>query len=113
RSVRAKDQITVLPKASGRVQQVLVDVGAQVRAGDTIAQLESDSPEIAVLQARSNLAAAEAKLATVQAGAKADDVTAAAEALAQQQAKLDSMQAQGRPEDIGAAQAALAAQQAK
>jgi RND family efflux transporter MFP subunit len=111
--VRAKDQITVLPKASGRVEQVLVDVGTSVHAGDTIAQLESDSPQIAVQQAQANVAAAQAKLATVQAGGTADDVTAAQEALAQQDAKLASMQAEGRPEDVAAAQAALAAQQAK
>src|SRR5919205_2605836 len=75
--VRAQNQITVLPKASGRVQQVLVDVGTPVHAGDVIAQLESDSPDIAVLQAQANLSAAQSKLATIQAGAKADDVSMA------------------------------------
>ena len=111
--VRAKDQITVLPKASGRVQQVLVDIGSSVHAGDVVAELEQDSPEIAVLQARANLAAAQAKLATIQAGAKPDDVAAAQEAVAQQQARLDSMLAGGRQEDVAAAQAAVAAQSAK
>ena len=111
--VRARDQITVLPKASGRVQRVLVDLGSRVKAGDVVAELEQDSPEIQVLQARANLAAAQAKLATVQAGAKPDDIAAAQEALAQQQARLQSMQAGGRDEDVGAAQAAVAAQSAK
>ncbi len=111
--VRAQNQITVLPKASGRVQQVLVDVGSAVHAGDAIAQLESDSPEIAVLQAQANLSAAQSKLATIQAGAKLEDVTVAEQTLAQQQAKLAALQAQGRPEDTAAAQATLAAQQAK
>src|SRR5919199_1066505 len=111
--VRAQNQLNVLPKASGRVQQVLVDVGSSVPAGDLIAQLESDSPEIAVLQAQANLSAAQSKLATVQAGARAEDVTVAQQTLAQQQAKLDAMQAQGRPEDTAAAEATLAAQQAK
>src|SRR5260370_4104364 len=85
--VRARDQITVLPKASGRVQQVLVDVGTPVHVGDVIAQLESDSPEIQVLQARANLAAAQAKFATLQAGGKPDDVATAQEALAQPQTR--------------------------
>jgi RND family efflux transporter MFP subunit len=111
--VRARDQITVLPKATGRVEQVLVDIGSTVHAGDVVAQLEQDSPEIAVLQARANLAAAQAKLATIQAGAKPDDVAAAQEALSQQQSKLDSMEAGGRSEDIAAARAGVAAQQAK
>ena len=111
--VRAREQITVLPKASGRVQSVLVDVGTPVHAGDVLATLEQESPEIQVLQARANLAAAQAKLSTIQAGAKPDDVAAADEAVAQQQAKLAAMLAQGRVEDVAAAQAGLAAQTAK
>src|ERR1700687_4596506 len=71
--VRAREQITVLPKASGRVQRVLVDLGSAVHAGDVLAELEQESPEIQVLQARANLAAAKAKLSTIQAGAKPDD----------------------------------------
>ena len=82
--VRAQNQITVLPKVSGRV-----------------------------LQAQANLSAAQAKLETIQAGARPDDVAQVQDALAQQQAKLAGLQAQGRPEDVAAAQAALAAQQAK
>jgi multidrug efflux pump subunit AcrA (membrane-fusion protein) len=35
--VQAKDQVTVLPKSSGRVQRVTVDVGSAVHAGDTLA----------------------------------------------------------------------------
>src|SRR5438105_10410069 len=111
--VRARDQITVLPKASGRVQKVLVDIGSAVHAGDVVAELEQDSPEIQVLQARANLAAAQAKLGTVQAGGQPDDITAAQAGLAQQQARFASMQAQGRAEDIAAAQAGLAAQNAR
>jgi RND family efflux transporter MFP subunit len=111
--VRARDQITVLPKATGRVQKVTVDIGSSVHAGDVVAELEQDSPEIQVLQARANLAAAQAKLATIQAGARPDDVAAAQEAVAQQEARLAGMQAQGRPEDVAAAQSAMAAQNAK
>src|ERR1051326_1752607 len=40
--VRARQQVSVLPKASGRVEQLLVDTGAQVKAGDTIAVLDQD-----------------------------------------------------------------------
>src|SRR3954447_9288216 len=79
--VRAREQITVLPKASGRVEKVLVDLGTPVHTGDVLATLEQDSPEIQVLQARANLAAAQAKLATIQAGPKVDDVAAAQEAV--------------------------------
>src|SRR5258708_7296811 len=84
--VRAREQITVLPKASGRVQRVLVDVGSPVHAGDVLAELEQESPEIQVLQARANLAAAQAKLSTIQAGGKVDDIAPAEEGLAHHQA---------------------------
>jgi multidrug efflux pump subunit AcrA (membrane-fusion protein) len=42
--VRAREQISVIPKASGRVEQLLVDSGAEVKAGDTIAVLDQDNP---------------------------------------------------------------------
>src|SRR5260370_33643073 len=42
--IRARRQISVLPKASGRVEQVLVEVGSQVKAGDTSAILDQDTP---------------------------------------------------------------------
>jgi HlyD family secretion protein len=111
--VRAREQITVLPKASGRVKSVLVDLGSAVHAGDVLAELEQESPEIQVLQAQANLGAAQAKLSTIQSGAKPDDVAAAEEAQAQQEARLSAMLAQGRAEDVAAAQAGLAAQTSK
>jgi multidrug efflux pump subunit AcrA (membrane-fusion protein) len=57
-----KEQITVLPKATGRVQCVLVDVGDAVHTGDLLAELEQDTPSIQLAQARANLEAAQAKL---------------------------------------------------
>jgi HlyD family secretion protein len=77
--VRAKAQITVQPQASGQLRQVFVDVGSAVHAGDVLAQLDTDTPQLTMLQARANLAAAQAKLAAVQAGARPDDVTQAEE----------------------------------
>ncbi|HET6320322.1 MAG TPA: efflux RND transporter periplasmic adaptor subunit [Chloroflexota bacterium] len=111
--VRAREQITVLPKASGRVQRVVVDTGSVVQAGDVLAELDRDTPVIQTLQARAALAAASAKLAQMQAGPRPADVTAAQEMLAQQHTKLDSMRRGGRNEDVAASQAALAAQLAK
>src|SRR5712664_1268027 len=49
--IRARQQISVLPKASGRVEQMLVEVGSQVKAGDTIAILDQDNPRMQVVQA--------------------------------------------------------------
>jgi RND family efflux transporter MFP subunit len=111
--IHAKSQFDVLPKSTGRVEKLLVDVGSQVKEGDTIAILDQDNPTMQVLQARANLDQAQAKLATIEAGARSEDVDAAAAALAQQQTKLQNMSTQGRSEDIKAAQANLASAQAK
>src|SRR5436190_7421857 len=35
--IRAREQISVLPKSTGRIEKVLVDVGSRVKAGDTLA----------------------------------------------------------------------------
>src|SRR5438067_12471312 len=34
--IRAREQVSVLPKASGRIEKMLVDVGSRVQAGDTL-----------------------------------------------------------------------------
>src|SRR5579859_7977138 len=93
--IRAREQVSVLPKNSGRVERVLVDVGSHVKAGDTLATLEQETAQISSLQARATLAGAEAKLASLQAGPKADDVAGAEAALSQQQVHLDSMASGG------------------
>src|SRR6266702_950171 len=111
--IRAKAQINVLPKSTGRIEQLLVDVGSQVKIGDTIALLDQDSPSMQVLQARASLAQAEARLATLQVGPRSEDIAAAEAGRAQQQARLMNMRNQGRSEDIKAAEAGLRAGQAK
>jgi HlyD family secretion protein len=65
--IRARQQISVLPKASGRVEQVLVDTGAEVKAGDTLAVLDQDSPWMQILQARAALAQATATVDRIEA----------------------------------------------
>jgi RND family efflux transporter MFP subunit len=111
--IRAREQINVLPKAAGRVERVLVDIGSRVKAGDTLAVLEQDSAEIAVLQARATLAGAEAKLSTLKAGPRSEDVAAAEAGLNQQLTRLQNMRSGGRAEDIKAAQAGVTSAQAR
>ena len=112
-TVQASSQVAVQPKSSGRVANVLVDVGARVKAGDLLVELENDQPTLQLQQAQANLVGAQAKLSQLQAGGRPDDVAQAQAALAQQQARLNSLRAGGRPEDVAQAQAALQAQQAK
>jgi RND family efflux transporter MFP subunit len=111
--IRSREQVNVMPKATGRVQQLLVDAGSQVKAGDALANLEKEDAQNQVAQARAALAGAEAKQATVEAGPRPEDVAAAQAAVDQQQVRLQDMQSGGRTEDILAARAVLQAQQAK
>src|SRR5947209_10007068 len=64
--IRAREQVSVLPKATGRVEQVLVDIGSKVKAGDPIAVLDQDNPQAQLLLARATLAQAQAKMASLQ-----------------------------------------------
>ncbi|MBV9324969.1 MAG: MMPL family transporter, partial [Chloroflexi bacterium] len=111
--LRATQQVSVSPKGSGRLEQVLVDGGSSVKAGDVIAQLDQDGPQVQLQQAQATLAAANAKLAQLQSGARPEDVAAAQAAVSQQQIKLQNMQNGGRDEDIRLAQAGIDAQQAR
>ncbi|CAB0151407.1 Multidrug resistance protein MdtA [Pseudidiomarina piscicola] len=64
--VEARNAATVSAQVSGRVQQVLVDVGDNVSAGSTIVTLTSVEQYQALAQAESELAAANANLLATQ-----------------------------------------------
>src|SRR6266567_5850318 len=111
--IRSREQVNITPKAAGRIQQLLVDVGSQVKAGDTLAILDQDNPQMQVLQARASLAQAQAHLDSLQVGPRSEDVAIAEAALAQQQSRLQNMRSGGRAEDIRSAQDGLSAAQAR
>ncbi len=111
--IHAPEQISVLPRASGRVDQILVDVGSRVDAGDTLAILDQDGAYIAVFQAQSQLAGAQAKLAVLLIGPRAEDVIAAQAAVDQQRTRLANMRSGGRAEDVRAAEDGLSVAQAR
>ncbi|MCL4533897.1 MAG: efflux RND transporter periplasmic adaptor subunit [Bacteroidetes bacterium] len=85
---------------------MLVGVGDQVKAGDTIAVLQQDTLKLAVQQAQANLASAQAKLQTVLAGGRPENVASAQAALDMAQTKLNQLQ-NPSPSDIQAAQTAV------
>jgi len=103
--VKAVSQISVLPKATGRITKLLVDVGSKVKKGDVIAQLDAASLQAQLAQAKANLAAAQARLANMQAGSRAEQI-------AQARAALDAAQAKANTVHKGATEAQLAAAQA-
>ncbi|MDQ6670799.1 MAG: biotin/lipoyl-binding protein, partial [Chloroflexota bacterium] len=111
--LRAPGQVSVLPKAVGMIQAMAVDVGSQVKAGDTLAVLDSATAQAQVAQSQAALDQAQAKLAALQVGPRAEDVAVAQATLDQARSKLANLQAGGRTEDVQVAQQTLAAAQAK
>jgi HlyD family secretion protein len=97
----------------GRVDQVLVQVGDHVRAGDVLLQLESDALERAVRTAKQSLVIQQANLADLLDGASPEDVAAARAAVASAQAQLDELLAGPDAVDLAAAEAAVASAQAQ
>jgi RND family efflux transporter MFP subunit len=83
--LRAKGEIAIVPRVTARVDRLMVDLGSRVRTGDTLAELDRTELEQQVLQTQAIQAAAEAKLAELRSGPKA-------EVLAQAQANQKAAQ---------------------
>jgi HlyD family secretion protein len=98
---------------AGRVDQVLVEVGDQVKAGDVLVQLESDGLERSVRTAKQTVAIQEASLAELLDGASEEDIVAARAAVESAQAQLDDLLASPDAEDLRAAEAALTSAEAQ
>jgi RND family efflux transporter MFP subunit len=137
--VKASSEISVIPKQAGRILSLAVDVGSPVKAGDPIAQIEHVNQDLALQQAKAQLLGAQAKLDTIKAGPRDENVKQAqigvdtaksrlqtvlngprSEAVAQAQLqvdqaqqKLDSLKNGSRQEAIDQAQASLDAAQAR
>jgi multidrug efflux pump subunit AcrA (membrane-fusion protein) len=79
-------EVKVGSRIPGRVEQLAVQVGDRVKAGQTIARLEQDDLRAAVGKARADVAASEAKLATVRNGARTQELQTAEAALRQAEA---------------------------
>ncbi len=79
-------EVRVGARIPGRVEQLAVQVGDRVRAGQVIARLEQEDLRAAVAKTQADLAAAEAKLATVQKGARPQEIQSAEAALRQAEA---------------------------
>lgn len=79
-------EVKVGSRIPGRVEELAVQVGDRVRAGQVIARLEQDDLRAAVEKARADLVAAEAKLTTVRKGARTQEIQTAEAALRQAEA---------------------------
>lgn len=71
----ALHSVAVRPYSSGRLTEILVEPGSEVRAGDVIARMDSEAERIAVDRAELTLEDAHAKLERAQALAKSNNIT--------------------------------------
>jgi HlyD family secretion protein len=97
----------------GRVEEVYVEVGQEVQAGDVLVQLESDALGRALQTAEQNLAIQEANLAELRKEGSEPDIAAAQAALASVQAQLDDLLAGPSELELLDAEAALASARAQ
>jgi multidrug resistance efflux pump len=79
-------QVTVSPKVSGQVVELLIEEGKRVKAGDVLARLDPAEQEAALRLARAEMKLAEAGLAKAKEGAGKADLAVA-------QAKVEVAQA--------------------
>jgi HlyD family secretion protein len=86
--------IRIAPEVSGQLAAVRVQKGAQVRAGDVVAELSALELTASVGQARAVLAAAAANRDHVYAGVRAEEIAALAAGIAKAKARLEYVEAQ-------------------
>jgi multidrug efflux pump subunit AcrA (membrane-fusion protein) len=92
-TVAAFELIPVLSQASGlQVQEILVDEGDFVQAGQVLAYLDEAVLQAQLAQAKASVAQAQARLAELQAGSRSEEIARAKEAVRRAQGEV--MQAQ-------------------
>lgn len=107
------DEIRLGSRVGGRVQQVLVEEGQTVAAGQVLVKLEPFDLNEQHRQAQAELAAREADLQRLEAGNRPEEIGQAQARYEQLQARLDKLVAGARPQEIDAARARLEVAQAE
>lgn len=99
-------------RSGGRVAEVLVSEGDQVKQGQALVRLQDDELQAALSQAQAALDLAQANLAQVQQGARPEEIAAAEAAVRSAQAQVSAAAAERDRLTGGATDAAIAAAQA-
>ncbi len=106
-NLQSKDEVNIMPAASGRVESVLVEVGDEVKSGDPIATIERDRYIEQVRQAQAALTTAKLNLAKMELGSRPEEIAAAQAAVQLAKAALNDV-ANINDNERTAASAALA-----
>lgn len=96
----------------GIIDKLLVAEGDRVEAGQLLLRLVANQQQVAVARAQADLWRAEARLAEIKAGPRAQEIRTATAALNAAQARYDRLAAASLPGDIAAAEASVSASQA-
>ncbi len=114
-SVAGVEDVTVIAKATGRIEAVLVKEGDNVRAGQVLVRLENGELAAGLHQVEANLAAAQSRLQMMLEGARPqeraqveDQVHQAEANLASAQSRLQMLQQGARPQERAQVEAAVA-----
>lgn len=89
-------------KGTGPVTSIRVEVGDNVRKGDTLATIDQDDERASVSSAEAALAGAKAKLAKVREGATTEEVTLAERALESARVALENARLDGQVKQASA-----------
>jgi HlyD family secretion protein len=100
-------------KSSGRVASVIAKPGDQVKAGDVLAELETNSLQRQLNEATIQLEISKLRLQQAKEGATEADVVAAEANVDTATADLNRVKVGSRPEDVQVAQSALAQAQSQ
>lgn len=86
-------EVALLFRTPGRVEEVTVTKGQEIKAGDLVARLDTDDLKLSLAQAQNGLAIAQAQLAKLVAGAAQSELAAAEAGVQSSTAAVDSAQA--------------------
>jgi len=90
-TLQAKQTVSMIPSASGRIESVLVAAGDEVKAGDPIAIIKHDTYQTQLEQAQAALTKARINLAKMQEGSRPEEITAAQAAVDLARANLNDV----------------------
>lgn len=108
--LQARDNVSVVPGATGRIESVLVAAGDEVKAGTPLAIIKHDTYEAQVQQAEAALTLANLNLAKMKAGSRPEQLTAAQAAVDLAKANVNDVATVSDDERTQAASALASAQ---
>jgi len=90
-TLAARDSLNIMPKVGGRINQILVEEGDQVRAGQPLATIEDDTYQAQFQQAKAALTTAQLSLSKMESGSRLEEIVAAQEAVNEARAQLNDV----------------------